>query len=171
VDVVLGAIAGALAASVVGPLAVASLEIRRHDREIAERDEDLEEWIVVRHRRLLRRFKEIEEQAYAAGVAKGGAIPAGRVASQTILLYEYREELRQARNFRLRIAVEERWTHRLVRRLSRRPFPGLEVPGRAQRLVDYWSEGTERNALTWSLEDILGELSIRATSHAKEPPE
>jgi hypothetical protein len=84
----------------------------------------------------------------------------------TIVLYEYREELRQARAFRLRLEAEERWTHGLIRRLRRRPLRDLVTPGRASRLVDFWSEGTERNALTWSLDDILSELPQRATSRA-----
>lgn len=84
------------------------------------------------------------------------------------MLYEYREELRQARDFVLRIETEEWWPHALVRRIGRRGFPGLAKPREAERLVDYWSEGTDRNALTWSLADILAELPVRATSRALE---
>lgn len=43
VDLVLTAILGALATALIGPLMIASVEVRRHDRQIAERDEDLEE--------------------------------------------------------------------------------------------------------------------------------
>jgi hypothetical protein len=145
---------------------VAAVEVRRHDRQIAERDEDFEEWIVVRHRQLMQRWHEIASQAAAQGVASGGAIPGGRKATRTMLLYDYRDELRAAHNFVLRIDVEERWTHRLMRRLLRRPFPGLTTPTRAEHLVDYWNEGTERNALTWSLDDILKEIGPRAPSRA-----
>jgi hypothetical protein len=168
-ELVLAAIVGALATAVVSPLMLASVEVSRQDRQVAERDEDLEEWIVVRHRHLKRRWQEIARQAATVGVSEGGSIPAGRVAVQTELLYDYREELRRARSFVLRITVEERWTHRLARSLRRRPFPGLTTPLRAERLVDSWSEGTGRNALTWSLEDILQEeLPERATSRAVE---
>ena len=50
-NLVLAAIFGALATAVVGPLMVASVEANRHDRQVKQRDEDLEEWIVSRHRR------------------------------------------------------------------------------------------------------------------------
>ncbi len=145
---------------------MASAEVDRRDRQIEERDQDLEEWIIVRDRRLKQRWNEIAERAAESGVARGGTIPAGRAVVQTELLYEYREELRTARNFVLRLEVEERWIHRVARRVKRQPFPTLTTPGRAERLIDYWSEGTARNALTWNLENILAELPQRATSKA-----
>jgi hypothetical protein len=162
----LAAVFGALATGTIGPLLVASAETGRHDRQIAERDEDLEEWIVTRHRLRAQRLNELRQQHQAAGVAKGGASAQALAAVNTIVLYEYREELRQARAFRLRVEAEERWTHALVRRLRRRPLRDLVTPGRASRLVDFWSEGTERNALTWSRDDILSGLPQRATSRA-----
>lgn len=170
-DLLLAAIFGALATAVIGPLTIAAAEVKRHNRQVAERDEDLEEWLVVRDRQLQRRLNELKQQANAAGVAQGGAIRAGRVAVQTQLLYDYREELRQARAFVLRIAADERWTHRLVRLLKREPLPALATPSRAERLLDFWSEGTARNALSWSLDDILGELPARTPSRALEPSE
>jgi hypothetical protein len=166
-DLALAAILTALAAAIIGPLMLASVEVRRHDRQIEKRDEDLEEWIIFRHRRLLQRFQEIEEDANARGVAGGSTIPGGRVVAQTLLLYDYREELRQAHGFILDIEAEERWSHRIARVLRDRPVRQLTTPTRAERLVDYWSEGTARNALTWSLQDILGELPQRATSGAR----
>ena len=139
----LAAVFGALATGTIGPLLVASAETRRHDR-----------------------LNELRQQHQAAGVAGGGAPAQALAAVNTIVLYEYREELRQARAFRLRVEAEERWTHGLIRRLRRRPVRDLVAPRRASRLVDFWSDGTERNALTWSLDDILSELPQRATSRA-----
>src|SRR5918992_1980618 len=124
----LAAVFGALATGTIGPLLVASAETRRHDR-----------------------LNELRQQHQAAGVAGGGAPAQALAAVNTIVLYEYREELRQARAFRLRVEAEERWTHGLIRRLRRRPLRDLVTPRRASRLVDFWSDGTERNALTWSL--------------------
>ncbi len=171
-DVVLatlvGAVVGATATAIIGPLVFASDEVNRHDRQISERDEGIEEWIVTHNRLLRQRYNEFDERATSAGVSQGGSLQAGRVAAQTLLLYDYRDELRDANNFVLMIDAEERWTHRLVRRLRRRPFPSLTVPARAEQLVDFWSEGTARNALTWSLDDILRELPQRATSKAAQ---
>lgn len=166
-DIVLAAILTALAAAIIGPLMAASVEVRRHDRQIEKRDEDLEEWIIFRHRKLLQRFQEIEEDANARGVTGGSTIPSGRIVAQTLLLYDYREELRQARAFVLDIEAEERWSHRVARALRRRPVRQLATPRQAERLIDYWSEGTSRNALTRSLQDILDELPQRATSRAR----
>jgi hypothetical protein len=147
----------------------ARADVRRHDRQIAERDEDLEEWIIVRHRKLKQRFSEITQQANAAGVSRGGTITAGQTAVRTELLYDYREELRQAHAFVLRIDADERWMHRAARRLPRRrAFPTLTTPTGATRLVDYWEDGTARNALTWSLENILAEPPQRPTDRAIE---
>ena len=165
----LGALITALVAQVVGPLAVAWVEIRRHDEQICQRDEDLEEWMIVKQRDWLNRLSELEQQANEAGTLHGGTLPAGRAVTSTLVLYDYREELRQARNFVGNVAVEERWSHLVARKLARRPFPGLTTPTRAHRLVDYWSEGTARNALTWTLEDLINELPVRATSRAREP--
>jgi hypothetical protein len=67
------------------------------------------------------------------------------------------------------VAAEEWWPHALVRRIGRRPFPQLVTPEKALRLIDYWSDGTARNALTWSLDDILAKLPVRATSRALAP--
>jgi hypothetical protein len=66
----LAAVFGALATGTIGPLLFASAETRRHDRQIAERDEDLEEWIVTRHRLRAQRLNELRQQHHAAGVAK-----------------------------------------------------------------------------------------------------
>jgi hypothetical protein len=77
-DIALAAVLTALAAAIIGPLMVASLEVRRRDRQIEKRDEDLEEWIIFRHRKLLQRFREIEEDANARGVSRGSTVPAGQ---------------------------------------------------------------------------------------------
>jgi hypothetical protein len=148
------------------PLSAAWIDVKRHDHQIAERDESLGEWIIIRHRGLLQRFSEMVQEANAQGVLEGGTVPAGQTAVRTTLLYEYREELRQARGFVLSVGAEEWWPHALVRRIGRRPFPHLVTPDRALRLIDYWSEGTARNALTWSLDDVLADLPVRATSRA-----
>jgi hypothetical protein len=166
---VLAATLGAVATAVIGSLMFAPSEVRQNNRRVAQRDENLEEWIVVHHRELLQRFSELTQQATEAGVSKGGTLPAGRAAVQTTLLYEYREELQRARDFVLELEAGERWTLRLARWVQRKRFPSLETPRRAERLIDYWSEGTARNALTWSLDDILNDLPVRATSRAVDP--
>lgn len=166
-ELVLAAVISAIATAAVGALRVAWVEVRRHDLQVAERDEAVEEWIVIQDRQLKQRWTEIVEQARMQGVARGGTLPAARAAVQTQLPYAYREELRDARNFVLRVAAEERLIHRLLRMIGRRPFPELSTAARAAPLIEYWYEGTARNALTWGLDDILNELPSRAPSRAR----
>lgn len=168
-ELVLPAVIGAIVTTCVGALRVLWGEIRWHDLQVAERDDAIEEWIVIRDRQLQERWDEIVQQARAQGVARGGTLPSARAAVQTQVLYEYREELRKARSFVAQVAVEERWTHRLLRSLARRPFPQLTTPDRAEPLVEYWYEGTARNQLSWGLDDILRELPARTPSRALAP--
>jgi hypothetical protein len=165
-EIVLSAAIGAVFTAGIGVLRVLWGDIRRHDLQVAERDDAIEEWVVICDRQLQQRWDEIVQQARAQGVARGGTLPSARAAVQTQVLYEYREELREARNFVAHVAVEERWTHRLLRSLARRAFPQLITPDRAKPLVEYWYEGTARNQLTWSLDDILRELPSRTPSRA-----
>lgn len=130
-------------------------DVDRCDRQIGERDQELEEWIVGHHRGLKQRFQELEQQANANGVGRGGTIPAGEVAVKTLLLYDYREELRRANSFALDLEVAERWPHRLYRTVRRQPLPRLRTPDRSQPIVDYWLHGTAGSALTWGVEDII----------------
>jgi hypothetical protein len=155
---------GALAVATVGPLFAAGLEVRRHDQRVRERDDDLEGWLVSRHRQFQQRLNELRQQQNAAGVLHGGAPAQARTATATIALYEYREALRQARADRARILADEAWSHRVTRWLRRRPLPELTTPERATRLLDHWAEGTDGNALTWALDDIIREIGERGVT-------
>jgi hypothetical protein len=157
---ILGAIFGVLATVVVGLLSAVPADVDRRDRQIGERDQELEEWIVGRHRGLKQRFHELAQQANANGVGRGGTIPAGEVAVKALLLYDYREELRRASSFVLDLEVAERWPHRLYRAVWRQPLPRLRTPGKSQPIVDYWSKGTAGNALTWGVVDIIREEEL-----------
>jgi hypothetical protein len=151
---------GVLATVVVSLLSAVPSDVDRRDRQIGQRDQELEEWIVGHHRGLKGRFHELAEQANANGVGRGGTIPAGEVVVKTLLLYDYREELRRANSFVLDLQVAERWPHRLYRTARRQPFPGLLTPGKSQPIVDYWLAGTAGNALTWGVEDIIREEGL-----------
>jgi hypothetical protein len=157
-EIVLTAFVAALAGAIVGPLFAASVEVRQHDQQIRARDNDLEEWLVTRHREFRRRWNELQQQMNAAGILHGGAPTQARSKVGTIALYEYREALRQAHADRAQVVAREGWSHALIRRARRRALPELATPERAGALVGYWSEGTRGNALTWSLADITQEL-------------
>jgi hypothetical protein len=159
-EAILGAIFGVLATIVLGVLVRVPADVDRRDRQVADRDQQLEEWVVEHHRKLKQRFHELHEQAVAAGVDRGGTIPAGQVATRTLLLYDYRAELRSAHAFVLAIEAEERSAHRLWRRLRNHPFPELTTPVRSEPILGFWLQGTQGNALTWSIEDIIAEEGL-----------
>jgi hypothetical protein len=147
--------------TVVTQMLGAWFDVRRHDRQVAERDDELGEWLVLRERRRQQRLNELSQQYNAAGVQAGGARAQGLRATNTIALYDYREQLRQARNFRLNLEVEERWSHRVLRWARRRPLPKLDTPARAAPLLGEWLAPTDGNVLTWSLDDVVAEVVRR----------
>lgn len=159
-EALLGAIIGVLATIVLGVVVRVPADVDRRDRQVADRDQQLEEWVIEHHRKLKQRFHELHEQAVVAGVDRGGAISAGQAVTRTLLLYDYRAELRNARAFVLAIEVEERSAHRLWRRLGRRPFLELTTPVRSEPILEFWLRGTQGNALTWTIEDIISEEGL-----------
>jgi hypothetical protein len=157
---ILGAMIGVLATVLVGLLAAVPADVDRRDRQLTDRDQELEEWIIEHHRRLKARFHELAQKAIANGVDRGGTIPAGEAVTRALLLYEYRDELRRARSFVLGLEVTERWPHRLYRALRHQPLLQLRSPAKSQPVVDYWLKGTAGNALTWGVEDIIREEEL-----------
>lgn len=153
------ALLGALVPTVLVLLRVVPADVDRHDRQIAARDEDLEEWLLVRDRELRQRLRELGQQVNAAGGRPGSSMwRASQAAARTIALYDYRNELRKAKAFVRDLEVEERWFHRIWRSRRRQPFPALAVPERAAPVIDDWQEGTGGNALSWKLEDLVQEV-------------
>lgn len=167
-------IAAAVVGGLVAPLMAANAETRRHDRQVAELDEDLEEWLVIRHRQYRQRLNELRQDRAKMGADGGGAALQGRRATRVIALYDYREHRRQAEASRQRIAAEEGRPQAFVRRLTHRPFPVLYTPARARPLLEHWLQDTDGNALTWSLDDIVAELAENrppppAAPHGEHP--
>jgi hypothetical protein len=66
-EILLAALAGALATALIGPLAFAPAEVRRHDQQVANCDADLEEWLVIRHREYEQRLHALRQQMAASG--------------------------------------------------------------------------------------------------------
>jgi hypothetical protein len=151
---VLGAILGGLITAAFG----AAADVRRHDQLVRERDASLEEWLITHNRKRIHRLNELRQLHAAAGALGSGAPAQALGKVNTIVLYKYRDELRQAEAFRLRVAADEGWQHGLVRRVTRKGLPELTRPRRAKPLIESWNEGTDHNALTWSLDDLLREI-------------
>ena len=158
------ALLGALVPTVLFLLRVVPADADRHDRQIAARDEDLEEWILVRDRELRQRLHELGQQVSVAGGKPGSAVwKASQAAARTIALYDYRDEARKARAFVRDLEVEERWFHRFWRSLRQQPLRALEVPERAEPVLADWQEDTGGNALSWKLDDLVSELQENAS--------
>jgi len=159
VDLLLAAILGAAITAVAGLLRSIPPEVDRHDQLIEECDQALAEWVVDKHRSLMQRFHELDQEAAVGDIASSnGAVREGQIAARTLLLYEYRSELRSARKFRRTVELEERSAHRLYRRLRERPFPLLRTPAEATPVVLYWLDGLATNPLRWSLADIVANV-------------
>lgn len=152
-DLLLAAIFGALVTIVAGFLRSIPTEVDRHDQIVEDCDQVLAEWVVDKHRGLMQRFHELDQEAASRDLASNGTIRAGQSAARTLLLYEYRSELRSARKFCRTVEVEERSAHRFYRRFRGRPFPLLRTPAEATPVVLYWLDGLPTNPLTWSLAD------------------
>jgi hypothetical protein len=153
---VLIALAGGSVGTVLTQLLGASREVERHNRAIADRDEDLAQWIADEDFELRRRMGEIAQQASAQGVLSGGSFPAGRAKAKAITLHRYRDQRREAERFVAGIEVEEGWAHRLWRR-SRGPLPSLQTPEKAQWVIAIWRDGLseEDDPSRRSLDSIL----------------
>ncbi|HYH60269.1 MAG TPA: hypothetical protein VD766_00225 [Solirubrobacterales bacterium] len=155
-DLLLAAVFGALVTAVAVLARSIPAEIDRHDQLIEECDQSLAEWVVDQHRSLMQRFHELDQEAASLEVVpSGGTIRAEQNAARTLLLYEYRSELRSARTFCRTVEVEERSAHRFYRRLRGRPFPLLRAPAEATPVVLYWLDGLPTNPLTWTLADAV----------------
>lgn len=165
---ILAATVGAIVASVVARLLVAGGDVKRHNRLVVEKDEDLAEWLIGRDRRLQNELDDARKRTLRDHPNYTQAVLDRLAATRTIALYEYREQLRAATAFRLRIDADERWTHAMIRKF-RSSLPAITTAVEAGPLLRDWMRGTGSNALTWSFEDLLDEARCRLKEHPPNP--
>jgi hypothetical protein len=131
---------------VVGGVSVALLvwlgkvpyDVRNHDRLIRDRDEDLATWVADTKLALDRRLKQILEELSARGGLYSGERLSQRALAKEETLHLWRDQERGAKRFVAGLAAREEVAHRVWRTLRGRPFPQLETPERAAKVLDYW---------------------------------
>jgi hypothetical protein len=137
-------------------------QIERTDRLVANLDEDLRRWMRDRDHAADVRMSEITQQANAAGVGLGGAIPQARGKVYRIVLHEYRGEAsRKLRALDDLLDAEGRW-HRWYRRRKGRPVPTLELDDESAAILAKWREATDVDPSRAETEGRLAELERAA---------
>ena len=138
----------ALATAVVGGLTLALVlllakvphDVARHDRLLAERDEDLDSWLADTKLGLDRHLREITNDLVKQNLLYSGERNWRRVKAKEDALHRWRDEERGARRFRAELEERETLAHQFYRWYLRRPRPlrPLETPVAAAALIAHW---------------------------------
>jgi hypothetical protein len=134
------AVASALGVIVIQRLAKIPAEIRRHDRLIRERNEDLARWIADDDRALTRELDQIDERCNTQNLFYSSERMKQRVSARQEVLRRYRDQKTAADRYVANVADEESWPHVLWRRARKRPMPELEAPSTLRRVIGRWKE-------------------------------
>ncbi len=141
-DVLLALLVGSIGAvlTLVVTLTVGvPVEVRHHNREAREIDEDLAQWISDECVRLER---ELRGNRNSAGNQLYTGAFLGRIAgSKEDALHQYRDQERLARRRRAMLLDDEGWRHRWYRRwIAGGRLPELGTPAKAEAILDGWRE-------------------------------
>lgn len=117
-------------------------DIRRNNQSIRDRDEDLSTWIAddkkEARRETLRIYvaeaRKTEGPDYSVSQIQG-------IKNQ--VLHRYRDQLRQAERTVRNVELTEQMHHRLVRRLTRNPVPGLTAPSTQAQTIAEWETSAQ----------------------------
>jgi hypothetical protein len=153
------AVVGGSAGTVLTQLFAASRDVDRDDRLIADRDESLAQWVADQHVELKRQMHTVVQKANAAEVLGGGAVPAGHAVVKAKTLHLFRDQRTEARRFVADLEIEERWAHRLWRRVRDKPMRQLQTPARAEAVIEVWREGlsAENDPTRRTLDSVLAD--------------
>lgn len=121
-------------------------EVRSDDRRVAERDVDLERWLLDEHVRLKRELRSIEGQLNARNLFHSGELGWQMGLAKERALQGYRDQESQARRDVAALGDREGWLHRAWRRSHwSHPLPSLRTPDKAQSVLDLWRLPTTRH--------------------------
>ena len=165
----LGTLGVALAGGSIGTaltlIATVPAQVKHHDRQVRDLDDDLGQYVSDDMVRLERALKGHETIMAAEGQLDSGAFVRGVAGFKEEALHLYRDQERAAERGRAALRDEEGLRHRVWRRLTRRgPLPALTAPVQAKPLLDLWREpvcrdGTEhpvsdptKRPLSWAVE-------------------
>lgn len=133
-------------------------DIRRNNQSIRDRDEDLTTWIEDDKKQV--RLETIRIHAAEARKTKGPDYSVSQIQGvKNQVLQRYRDQLRGAERTVCGVELSEQIHHRLVRRLTKRPIPGLTAPSTQGRTIAEWE--------TSAKEDHEGAEALRAAVEKK----
>lgn len=133
-------------------------DIRRNSQSIRDRDEDLTTWI--EDDKKLVRLETIRVHAAEARKTEGPDYSVSQIQGiKNQVLQRYRDQLRQAKRTVRDVELAEQIHHRLVRRITKRPIPGLTAPTTQARTIAEWETSAE--------EDHEGAEALRAAAEKR----
>jgi hypothetical protein len=178
-----GAIGSAL--TTVARLSAVPGEVVLHDRLIADRDADLERYVVDEYLRLVFTLVVDLDQKGREQGWPNGELEIAKMRTVDASIHAYRDEELRAERARLDLLGRESWAHWLWRR--RRPWKKvlpreLEIPTRAVALIDKWGklaptkdgkQYTITDPRKRTLDHVLGgeEVFVRPAAEARSEQE
>jgi hypothetical protein len=140
--------------------------IRRNDERIRNRDEDLRTWIEdddaeLRdgHLRIL-----LGEQVKSAG-PDVSLVQYQQLKNEVV--HRYRDQLRDAERTVRDVALSEQIPHRLMRRLLRKPLPGLTAPTVKASTLDHWYQSPDD---FYDISETMRQVGEQRRAEAGKPP-
>lgn len=142
-------------------------DIRRNNQTIRDRDEDLATWIADDKKEARRETLRV----YLAEARKTEGGPDYSVSQiqgiKNQVLQRYRDQLRQTERTVRNVEVNEQMHHRLVRRLTRNPVPGLMAPiAQAQTIAEWETSAQEDHEVA---EGMRASAERKRAEHGKPP--
>jgi hypothetical protein len=152
VDSLIAALAGGSIGSVVTLLAGVPAQVKRHNTQVQQWDDDLGQWVsdecVELERKLIGNKNSAGNQLYSGSYLTGAA----HIKEQ--FLHAYRDEERGARQRRAALLDDEGLRHKVWRRATLRgPLPELHTPDHAAGILDQWRKEVRRDGDTAPVSD------------------
>jgi hypothetical protein len=140
--------------------------IRRNDERIRNRDEDLRTWIQDDDAELRKGHLRI----LLAEPVKSAGPNTSLVQYQQLkneVVNRYRDQLRDAERTVRDVALSEQMPHRLMRRLLRKPLPGLMAPTVKASTLDHWYQSPDD---FYDVSEIMHHVGEQRRAKAGKPP-
>jgi hypothetical protein len=140
--------------------------IRRNDERIRNRDEDLRTWIGDDDSELRNGYLRI----LLAEPVKSAGPDTSLVQYQQLkneVVHRYRDQLRDAERTVRDVALSEQIPHRLMRRLLRRPMPGLTAPIEKAATLNHWYQSPDD---FYDISETMRQVGEQRRAEAGKPP-
>jgi len=119
-------------------------DIRRNNQSIRDRDEDLTTWVEDDKKQV--RLETIRIHAAEARKTEGPDYSVSQIQGiKNQVVQRYRDQLRGAERAVRDVELAEQVHHRLVRRLTKRPIPGLTAPSTQAQTIAEWETSAQED--------------------------